>query len=178
MLPLGWLRGKWCQLSVDEQVSLLSLWMIFRSPLIHGGDLTKPDNYSLSLLTNSEALGINSNSVHNQPVLSNSTLAIWLADSDQREQDGISYFTVHNLDSQTLTISLTTNEIRLATAAGSKCLLRDIWQQKDVQSSSSYTFTLRSHQSQLLSLRQCSTSSVTSAQSSSKKQRHRRTQLE
>ena len=57
MLPLGPLRrnegaGDWTRFTSEEQKCMLTLWSIFRSPLMIGGDMTGFDAFTLGLLTN------------------------------------------------------------------------------------------------------------------------------
>lgn len=63
MIPLGRIsirgeRGeeRMTRLTRDEQYSLMTLFTIFRSPLMFGGDLPSNDEFTLSLLTNEEVL--------------------------------------------------------------------------------------------------------------------------
>lgn len=63
MIPLGRIsirgeRGKdrMTRLTREEQYSLMTLFTIFRSPLMFGGDLPSNDDFTLSLLTNKEVL--------------------------------------------------------------------------------------------------------------------------
>lgn len=63
MIPLGRIsirgeRGadRMTRLTKDEQYSLMTLFTIFRSPLMFGGDLPSNDDFTLSLLTNKEVL--------------------------------------------------------------------------------------------------------------------------
>ena len=63
MIPLGRIsirgeRGedRMTRLSKDEQYSLMTLFTIFNSPLMFGGDLPSNDEFTLSLLTNEEVL--------------------------------------------------------------------------------------------------------------------------
>jgi len=63
MIPLGRisLRGergndRMTRLTKDEQYTLMTLFTIFRSPLIFGGDLPSNDAFTLSLLTNKDVL--------------------------------------------------------------------------------------------------------------------------
>lgn len=63
MIPLGRIsirgeRGeeRMTRLTPDEQYSLMTLFTIFRSPLMFGGDLPSNDEFTLSLLTNEEVL--------------------------------------------------------------------------------------------------------------------------
>ena len=67
MLPLGQIamtiadpgytnadKGRWTQLTENEQLSMMSLWGICHSPLFFGGEMTKNDDFTNSLLTNEE----------------------------------------------------------------------------------------------------------------------------
>lgn len=67
MLPLGQIamtiedngyakanKGRWTQLSQNEQLTMMSLWGICHSPLFFGGEMTKNDDFTNSLLTNEE----------------------------------------------------------------------------------------------------------------------------
>jgi alpha-galactosidase len=63
MIPLGRIsirgeRGedRMTRLTKDEQYSLITLFTIFKSPLMFGGDLPSNDDFTLSLLTNKEVL--------------------------------------------------------------------------------------------------------------------------
>lgn len=70
MIPLGRIsirgeRGedRMTRLTKDEQYSLMTLFTIFRSPLMFGGDLPSCDDFTLSLLTNEEVLKMHKESV-------------------------------------------------------------------------------------------------------------------
>lgn len=67
MLPLGQIAmtiadpgytgaqaGRWTQLTQNEQRSMMTLWGICHSPLFFGGEMTKNDAFTLSLLNNDE----------------------------------------------------------------------------------------------------------------------------
>lgn len=67
MLPLGRISmtvadngycnrdlGRWTRLTKDEQYTMMTLWGICHSPLFFGGEMTKNDDFTLSLLTNEE----------------------------------------------------------------------------------------------------------------------------
>jgi len=64
----------------DEHVTLMSLWSIARSPLIFGGDMTKLDEFTLSMLTNPEVLEVNQNSTNNRQLSRENNLIVWAAD--------------------------------------------------------------------------------------------------
>lgn len=65
MLPLGRLtknapyhgpQNRYTQFTKPEQLTMMSLWGIFRSPLMFGGNMPENDEWTLSLLTNREYL--------------------------------------------------------------------------------------------------------------------------
>ncbi|AHJ98273.1 NPCBM/NEW2 domain-containing protein [Hymenobacter swuensis] len=87
MLPLGRLgiraeRGddRMTRFTRDEQYTLMSLWSIFRSPLMFGGDLPSNDAFTLSLLTNKDVLAVNQRSTHNRQLFREHNLIAWTAD--------------------------------------------------------------------------------------------------
>ena len=82
MLPLGVLQlGRKTNFTTDEQYTLMSLWSIARSPLMHGGDMTKTDSLTLSLLTNDEVLAVNQHSTNNRQLFrTEDGLIAWIAD--------------------------------------------------------------------------------------------------
>ena len=63
MLPLG-LLGKGfgqerpCGFTREEQRTMMTLWCLFGSPLMLGAEMTKLDEWTLSLLTNRDILGM------------------------------------------------------------------------------------------------------------------------
>lgn len=83
MLPLGIVEfDRPTRFTRDEQITLMTLWSIARSPLIHGGDLTRTDPFTLSLLTNDEVLAVNQHSAHNRQLFrTDDGLIAWVADA-------------------------------------------------------------------------------------------------
>ena len=55
----GWGEARQSRLTQDEERSELTLWAIARSPLIMGGNLTKLDDFTRSLLTNRNVIELN-----------------------------------------------------------------------------------------------------------------------
>lgn len=70
MLPIGRLavaggRGnteRYTRFTHDEQITMMTLWSIFRSPLMIGAEMRRNDEFTLSLLTNSELIDMLKNS--------------------------------------------------------------------------------------------------------------------
>ena len=77
MLPLGHIgiraeRGddRSSLLTHDEQYTLMSMWSIFRSPLMFGGDIPSSDAFTIDILTNPEVLDVNQHSENGRESLS------------------------------------------------------------------------------------------------------------
>ncbi|MCM1578961.1 MAG: glycoside hydrolase family 27 protein [Ruminococcus sp.] len=67
MLPIGAIlqdydKANRTKFTEDEQMTMMSLWSIFRSPLMIGGELTMLDDFTLSLITHPEILKMHRNS--------------------------------------------------------------------------------------------------------------------
>jgi alpha-galactosidase len=81
MLPFGVLDlgRRSSRLSREEQRTVMTLWAIARSPLMHGGDMTRMDEFTLSLLSNAEVIAVNQASLDNLPLFDRDGLIAWLA---------------------------------------------------------------------------------------------------
>ena len=69
MLPIGPLLQDYdksvrTKFTEAEQISMMTLWSIFRSPLMIGGEMTGFDDFTMSLLTNESVLAMHSSSRH------------------------------------------------------------------------------------------------------------------
>ena len=67
MLPVGAILQDYgennrTKFTEAEQYTMMTLWSIFRSPLMIGGELTKTDDFTMSLLTNENILKMHKNS--------------------------------------------------------------------------------------------------------------------
>lgn len=87
MLPLGRIgiraeRGdnRMSQFTKDEQYTLMSLFLICRSPLMFGGHLPGNDAFTLKLITNKEALAVSKKSQNNRRLYNIGERIVWIAD--------------------------------------------------------------------------------------------------
>lgn len=84
MLPVGAVRqgqrDDWTHFTQVEQITLMSLWSIARSPLIIGGHLPKNDPFTLSILTNDEVLRVNRTSLNGRQLWRKGDQVAWIAD--------------------------------------------------------------------------------------------------
>ncbi|MFC0877247.1 NPCBM/NEW2 domain-containing protein [Saccharicrinis sp. FJH2] len=86
MLPLGkFIRGeratnRYTNFTEPEQYTLMTLWSIFRSPLMFGGNLPDNQSFTDSLITNKEVLGMHKLSVNNKEWYKENEVVSWTAD--------------------------------------------------------------------------------------------------
>jgi hypothetical protein len=87
MLPLGRLgiraeqgNDRMSRLSKDEQITLMSLFLISRSPLMFGGNLPDNDQFTSDLITNEEALAVLQRSVNNKLLFDGGHEIAWMSD--------------------------------------------------------------------------------------------------
>ncbi|MFZ0280494.1 MAG: glycoside hydrolase family 27 protein [Bacteroidales bacterium] len=106
MLPLGRIglraeRGepRWSGFTKDEQYTLMTLFSIFRSPLMFGGDLPGNDEFTLSLITNKDVLNVNQHSTNGKQLFSKDDLIAWTADDPKT---GDKYLALFNASDQKL----------------------------------------------------------------------------
>ena len=84
MLPLGKVGKHFgCErdtlLSKDEQMTMMTLWCMFGSPLMLGAEMTKLDEWTLSLLCNEELLRLESGRFRAKQVLRDDKICVWAA---------------------------------------------------------------------------------------------------
>ncbi|HKV39843.1 MAG TPA: alpha-L-fucosidase, partial [Blastocatellia bacterium] len=108
-------------LSRDEQRTMMTLWSIFRSPLIMGGDLRSNDEWTTSLLNNPAVIAVDQHSRENHAVITTSDVAVWTA----RPDSGTGYYVaVFNLGETERTIHYEWKQLGLPERAHS---MRDLW---------------------------------------------------
>lgn len=112
MLPLGYinvrgaesgnLKPRYTRFTHDEQMMMMTLWCLFRSPLMFGGDMTQNDEFTLALLQNEEVLRLLKHSYGAHQVLRtgiNGHSIIWKS----HDADGgiyVAMFNTHNTESE------------------------------------------------------------------------------
>lgn len=83
MLPFGVLDlgRRSSRFTRDEQRTVMTLWAIARSPLMHGGDMTKMDEFTLGLLSHPEVIALDQDSRDNRRLFDDDGLVAWAATS-------------------------------------------------------------------------------------------------
>jgi hypothetical protein len=101
MLPLGKIglraeRGepRWSGFTKDEEYTLMTLFAIFRSPLMFGGDLPSNDEFTLSLITNKDVLIVNQHSKNGKQLFRENDLIAWTADDPKTGDKYLALFNI------------------------------------------------------------------------------------
>lgn len=146
MLPLGylgpapgWGQPRQTRLTHDEQKTFLTLWAIFRSPLMMGGDLPHNDAWTTSLLTNRELLAVDQQGRDPKLAVSSDDDVIWTS----KPQTGVGYYiAVFNRSETNRTLRFDWKQLGIPAGAYN---LRDLWQQKDLGKKESLVVMLAPH---------------------------------
>ncbi len=133
MLPIGAIlqdygEDGWTKFTEDEQKTMMTLWCIMRSPLMIGGEMTKFDEFTMSLLTNAELLEVLNNTHSAHPLF---------RDSDECGEK-IAWFTSHT-DGQRYYVALfnageSECEIKADLPIKDELLCYDIWSKRKTRS--------------------------------------------
>ena len=120
MLPLGRLgkgfgEERSTRFTRDEQRTMMTLWCLFGSPLMLGAELTKLDEWTLSLLTNREVLAMLPCKA--RQILRDGDKAVWTG-SDLRT--GARYTALFNLSDEPAPLGASWEELELPASAGTE----------------------------------------------------------
>lgn len=138
MLPLGRIskngkchgdKNRYTNFTKPEQITLMTLWGIFRSPLMLGGNLPENDEWTLSLLTNREFMQMHKNSYgahqHSRSEHSGKGTVTWVSNGKNCK-----YLAVFNTDDKARKVSFDLSEILMPGAAYD---LLNIWNGEKVK---------------------------------------------
>lgn len=119
MLPIGPILQDYdaanrTKFAENEQITMLTLWSIFRSPLMIGGEMTGFDEFTMSLLTNEEILKMHKNARHSHQVwrreINGSEYILWTA----ANAEGGGYFALFNAGEKNGTVKLDLADLEAA----------------------------------------------------------------
>jgi alpha-galactosidase len=150
MLPLGHLRvtakeggGSVSKFTADEQQTMITLWCIFRSPLIFGGDLPSNDAATTALISNDEVLAVDQHSAGNHQAFENETLRAWTA---QIPGNADHYVAIFNLGENSAMVNLPWSKVGITASSAE---VRDLWAKTSLGKKTGVQLKLRPHASVL-----------------------------
>ena len=114
------------RLTPNEQYTHMSLWSVLCAPLLIGCDLTKLDDFTLSLLTNDEVIEVNQDELGAQAavVAEGPRAQVWA----KPMSDGSLVFALYNTHEMNTKITIDFDALGLE----GRWLVRDLWRQKDL----------------------------------------------
>lgn len=135
MLPLGKVgggfgHGEWdCRFTKEEQKTMMTLWCMFRSPLMVGAELTKMDDFTMSLLTNRELLSLLGEDFRGKQLYRTEEEAAW---ESQNAKTGKRYVALFNLSDEEREMQFDLKEME-----GEKKFsqIREVWSGEEMQAS-------------------------------------------
>ncbi|WP_020616984.1 glycoside hydrolase family 27 protein [Paenibacillus daejeonensis] len=153
MLPLGHIgirsvdgggSDRWTRFTRDEQVTMMTLWSIFRSPLMFGGELRDNDDWTNSLLTNRDVLNLHRHGHSARQLEREHERIVWTASDD----NGHRYLALFNTGEHAQEYALQS----YLSEEGALREIRDLWQQQDLTPDGELSVTVPSHGAVLLRL--------------------------
>ncbi len=154
MLPIGpmaqrAMRGtpRMSNFTPDEQYTMLTLWAMFRSPLMIGCNLPEIDDFTLNLITNKEVLDINQYSKGNKELFDRNGIIAWYAQSEDELTHYIAIFNTTDKDIESYTFPLQTiNYI-------GDGHITDLWKNESMEiKNNSVSFSVPAHSVKLIKL--------------------------
>jgi alpha-galactosidase len=133
-------------LTPAEQQTYMTLWCIFRSPLMMGGNLSRLDAPTLALLTNPEVLAVDQSAHDARQMFSRNGIVAWKSLSDDGKSTYIALFNTGETD-QTIAVSF--SDLGLE---GTHYDVRDLWQRKPLGSAAAISVAVGAHGSVLYKL--------------------------
>jgi hypothetical protein len=150
MLPLGHLRvtakeggGSVSKFTADEQQTMMTLWCIFRSPLIFGGDLPSNDATTTALISNDEVLAVDQHSAGNHQVYESATVRAWTAKIPGSTDH---YLAIFNLSENSSNVYFPCSKLGINASSAE---VRDLWAKASLGQETGVRVNLRPHASVL-----------------------------
>lgn len=146
MLPIGPIRQNESKrnrtrFTRDEQITMMTLWSIMRSPLMIGGDMTRFDDFTMSLVTNENILKMHRNSRHAHMVLRRDfdgrEFIVWTAAS----AEGGLYTALFNTSDSKGKITLPLTELEISVPVSAV----ELWSNVSAEFESEISVSVESH---------------------------------
>ncbi|MEU4191943.1 X2-like carbohydrate binding domain-containing protein [Kribbella sp. NPDC026611] len=117
-------NGSMDGLTKDERRTAATLWAVSAAPMYVGNDLTRLDDYGLSLLTNPEVIGVNQAGRPAQPLSMKTNRQVWFSLNPDNSYT-VALFNLGQTDA-----NMTVNWSDLGLDGSAK--VRDLWARKDL----------------------------------------------
>ena len=146
MLPIGPILQDYdannrTKFTENEQITMMTLWSIFRSPLMIGGEMTGFDEFTMGLITNTEILAMHRNARNAHQVwrreIGGNEYILWTASS----AEGGRYLAVFNAGEKDAAIKLPLAEAEIY----DKVAAKELWSGEEVSDIDTIRAEISSH---------------------------------
>ena len=96
----GFRAERQTHLTPEEQITLMTLWCIFRSPLMIGADLPQLDETTLKLLTNRQVLQLHREGREARQIRKNKKEVVWMAKDPRTDAAYVAVFNLQDSDAE------------------------------------------------------------------------------
>ncbi len=147
MLPLGKISkncscggkmDRYTNFTPDEQKTMLTLWSMFRSPLILGGELRENRPEDLAVITNKDIIEINQFSKNNRQLLRNNSEAAWAC----TDKNGNIVIALFNLSDEEKKVEICFKKHGIEKTS---CKATELWTKEEAHFSEKASAMLKAH---------------------------------
>lgn len=133
MLPIGHIAinndpnrksSRYTNFTHNEQITLMTLWCIFRSPLMLGCEMRDNDDFTLNLITNPEVLALLKTTHGARQIFRDSSSVIWKT----QDGEGNVYVAFFNTSFMDVTPEISFFNLRIPEGS---YMCRNLWEKKD-----------------------------------------------
>ena len=133
MLPVGKLgkgfgEERMTNFTREEQKTMVTLWCLFRSPLMIGANLPGLDAWTLSLLTNKEILALLKEGCHGVQLARTETMAVWKSKDRVKGTVTVALF---NLSEEAAALSLPLEALEEGFEGKGEAGLYELWEKEE-----------------------------------------------
>ncbi|MCR4739334.1 MAG: glycoside hydrolase family 27 protein [Lachnospiraceae bacterium] len=152
MLPIGPIRQDYDKnnrtaFTEDEQITMMTLWCIMRSPLMIGGEMTGFDDFTKKLITNAAVLRMHANSRNARQIfrreMCGSEFILWTAD----DCEGGKYIAVFNAGDKDAHLEFDTEETETVSA---DMRATELWSGETMTIGKKFSIDIPAHGAKLL----------------------------
>ena len=146
MLPIGPILQDYdtnnrTKFTENEQITMMTLWSIFRSPLMIGGEMTGFDEFTMSLITNTEILAMHCNARNAHQVwrreIDGNEYILWTASN----AEGGRYLAVFNAGEKDAKVEISLAEAEIY----DKVKAKELWSGEEVSDVDTIKAEISSH---------------------------------
>ena len=115
---------------------MMTLWSMMRSPLMIGAEMTKNDDFTLSLLQNADVLNIGKESFCGHPLWTTESESVWVA--PRQDGQGV-YVALFNLSDEERTVSVCRDQVEIGENA------TELWSGQSASAAAGLSAALKPH---------------------------------